>query len=101
MIASDFEVIHAGRPDIVRIATWAELEQIRETLLDTYPDQWDRLADLIRQDIMIRTDYVSDGPGFAGSLAVLFWGEPQFITILGDRGSAGIAWEIIKPEESA
>lgn len=75
-----------------------ELYAIKNALLKVYPDEWERLADLVRQDLMLTDNYISDGPGFMGTLAVLFWGEPCFVTVIGDNGSTGTNWEVIKTE---
>ena len=79
----------------IRSATEPEANLIREALLREYPDDRERLADLIGCDLMIRENYISDGPGFAGTLAVLFWGEPCFVTVIGDNGATGTNWEVV------
>jgi hypothetical protein len=94
--AHEFEVIHEGRPGQCRHPTTRETDHIREELIKAHPDEWERLADLIPQDLMLMENYISDGPGFAGTLAVLFWGEPCFITVIGDNGSTGHNWEVIQ-----
>jgi hypothetical protein len=84
----------------VRDATLAELIAIRNTLSVRYCNDEllrDRVT-LQRDEIMVRENYISDGPGFAGKLAVIFWGEPQFLTVLGDNGSTDTNWQTIDPE---
>ena len=83
---------------LVHTATELEVNAIRRTMLLKYPDERTRLFGLMTNDLMIRENYISDGPGFAGTLAVYFWGEPQFITVIGDNGSTGTNWEVINLE---
>lgn len=86
----------------IRHANVIELEAIREALKVRYPND-DYIQGLIPfiacEEIMVRTDYISDGPGFAGKLAVIFWGEPGFLTIVGDNGSTDTNWEVIETED--
>jgi len=58
----------------------------------------ERIPTLLCEEIMVRTDYISDGPGFAGKLAGIFWGEPGFLTIIGDNGSTDTNWQVIEVE---
>jgi len=58
----------------------------------------DRCKYLTVDEIMIREDYISDGPSFCGKLAVIFWGEACFLTILGDNGCTDTNWEVIDQE---
>ena len=88
-------------PGDIRKANELELTAIKLALLARYfQDDFiiERAGHLTRDEIMIREDYISDGPGFAGKLAVIFWGEPQFVTIVGDNGSTDTNWEVIDPE---
>lgn len=88
-------------PGDIRRANGLELAAIRIALQFRYYNDehiLDRAKHLTRDEIMIREDYISDGPGFAGKLAVIFWGEPQFVTIVGDNGSTDTNWEVIEVE---
>jgi hypothetical protein len=99
--AKEFEVHHQGRPRLIREATLAELVEIRKDLAIRYHgDDYilNRIPHLQRDEIMVRENYISDGPGFAGKLAVIFWGETQFLTVLGDNGSTDTNWQTIDPE---
>ncbi len=71
---------------MIRAATEAEAVLIRAAIKadDKYSmELYERIDALTCDEIMIRTDYVSDGPGFVGYLAIVFWGEPEFVTVLG------------------
>lgn len=88
-------------PGDIRKANELELIAIRSALRTRYFNDehlLERAHYLTRDEVMIREDYISDGPGFAGKLAVIFWGEPQFVTIVGDNGSTDTNWEVIEPE---
>lgn len=88
-------------PGVIRRANELELIAIRVALQRRYPNDdyiRDRIIYLTVDEIMVREDYISDGPGFAGKLAVIFWGEPQFLTIVGDNGSTDTNWEVIEVE---
>lgn len=58
----------------------------------------DRCNFLTVDEIMIREDYISDGPSFCGKVAVIFWGEACFLTVLGDNGCTDTNWEVIDQE---
>ncbi len=58
----------------------------------------DRANYLTRDEIMIREDYISDGPSFCGKVAVIFWGEACFLTVLGDNGTTDTNWQVIDVE---
>lgn len=79
---------------ITRIATFAETEAIRSAL--KFSGKYDslQLEDLIPQDIIVRTDYCSEEPGFTGNLAWITHGEPHINTILGNYQNAG-PWAIL------
>lgn len=88
-------------PGDIRKANELELIAIRVALTRRYfRDEFilERASHLTVDEVMIREDYISDGPGFAGKLAVIFWGEPQFVTIVGDNGSTDTNWEVIDLE---
>lgn len=88
-------------PGKIRPANELELIVIRVAVERAYPNDefiLDRIADLTGEEVMLREDYISDGPGFCGKLAVIFWGEPQFVTIIGDNGSTDTNWEVIDVE---
>lgn len=88
-------------PGPIRPANELELIAIRVAVERAYPNDdfiTDRLPDLVREEVMVREDYISDGPGFCGKLAVIFWGEPQFLTVVGDNGSTDTNWEVIDVE---
>ncbi|MHC4237689.1 MAG: hypothetical protein ACYSSM_05495 [Planctomycetota bacterium] len=88
-------------PGDIRKANDLELAAIKIALERRYfGDDYilDRAKYLAREEVMIREDYISDGPGFAGKLAVIFWGEPQFMTVIGDNGSTDTNWEVIDVE---
>jgi hypothetical protein len=115
-LPQDFEVLHGGRVGVIRRATRREYLAILIALTDAADTAVpggingdysclqtltpDTLAEWLTPDmIMVRTDYMSDGPGFAGKLAVIFWGEPELFTVLGDNGSTNTNWEVITPEK--
>ena len=82
----------------IRQVTPDELELIRLALAARYhSDDYilDRIPTLACEEIMLRENYISDGPGFAGNLAVIFWGEPCFLTVIGTSDSA---WRTIEVE---
>ena len=58
----------------------------------------DRANYLTRDEIMIREDYISDGPSFCGKVAGIFWGEACCLTVLGDNGTTDTNWEVIDVE---
>lgn len=88
-----FQVNKALRPP--RFATVAELDAIRAAwkIAGTFENV--DLADLICEDIVIHENYISDGPGFWGTLAWIVHGEPQYNTIFGDNGATGTNWEVL------
>jgi len=79
---------------ITRIANFAETEAIRSALKFTGRYDSDQLSCLIPQDIIVRTDYCSDGPGFTGNLAWIVGGEPHINIVLGNYQNAG-PWEVL------
>jgi hypothetical protein len=88
-------------PGEIRPANALELIAIGVALNARYPNDdyiLGRIKYLTCDEIMVREDYISDGPGFCGKLAVIFWGEPQFLTIIGDNGSTDTNWEVIEVE---
>lgn len=99
MTPPDFEVNHTGRRGrLCRFARPDELEPIcaaivTDGVLDSY--QVERVA---CTDILILENYISDGPGFAGTMAFVIYGEPCFTTVLGDNGSTNTNWETYKQE---
>lgn len=46
-------------------------------------------------DILVTDNYISDGPGFAGSIAFIVWGEPQFVSILTRPPACDGPWTLI------
>jgi len=99
-------VVRPEQPAItIRPATDSESVLIRAAIKkdERYSggDLDERIDALHNSEIMVRTDYISDGPGFVGELAVVFWGEPQFVTILCKYSGRGISpdqWQTIEVE---
>ena len=88
-------------PGVIRKANELELIAIRLALRAKYPNDdyiLDRAKYLTVDEIMIREDYISDGPSFCGKVAVIFWGEACFLTVLGDNGCTDTNWEVIDQE---
>ncbi len=85
----------------IRRANELELIAIRIALTRHYPNDdyiLDRAKYMTVDEIMIREDYISDGPSFCGKVAVIFWGEACFLTVLGDNGTTDTNWEVIDQE---
>jgi hypothetical protein len=81
---------------IIRLASPEEAAEIRAAICRAQADFTPTPDDLSEHAIYIRENYVSDGPGYAGPVAIVHWGGgPDVITTLTFRtAGAGMEWQL-------
>lgn len=83
---------------MIREATDKEYEEIGQAYADHINDDGgliEQPADLPEAQIYIVDDYISDGPGYTGPVALIHWGgAPGFVSVMVFRpAGAGYAWQ--------
>lgn len=80
---------------LIRIATPEERAEIAQEYIG-YEGSGHSLDDLPEFDVYVREHYVSDSPGYTGTVAFMHWhGGPHLITILlFEPAGAGYAWRV-------
>ena len=70
-----------------RKPTEEELRIIASLTCEDGPDEAEYIAS---RPVAVFDNYISDGPGYTGTVAIVVWGEPQIISMItfGEAGPA-------------